>query len=294
MKKRFCIIVISLATGIIAPFSISAAHSQVIRDAWKLCDFQTQKEEKKNGIPRYLLKSISLAETGRWDSLKQANVAWPWTVTALGVGNYFKNKAEALEYVRFLKDNAITNIDVGCMQVNLYYHGNAFASLEDAIDPSTNVSYAARFLKSLYQSEKSWIKAAGFYHSKTPKHYESYKLKILKQWEEQRQFAGRKDHKVIAHQHMAKLNAYHKKKKQNALDSTYAIDHSDQIAAWRNTQGKTHNMATLAKMRRASMSAKWKKKYAHNGLNKTSINFADKRRMQLDKWRITREKPNNG
>ena len=63
MKKRFCIIVISLATVIIAPFSISAAHSQVIGDAWKLCDFQTQKEEKKNGIPRYLLKYITKKTT---------------------------------------------------------------------------------------------------------------------------------------------------------------------------------------------------------------------------------------
>jgi|MDTC01.2.fsa_nt_gb hypothetical protein len=294
VKKKFFIIVISLTTGIIASFSISAAHSQVIGDAWKLCDSQTRKEEKKNGIPRYLLKSISLAETSRWNSSKQANVAWPWTVTALGVGNYFNSKAEALEYVRFLKSNAITNIDVGCMQVNLYYHGGAFASLEDAIDPSNNVSYAARFLKSLYQSERSWTKAAGFYHSKTPKHYKSYKLKILKHWEEQRQLAGGKDLKVTTHQHMAKLNAYHTEKRQNTLDNTYAIIHNNQIAAWRNSNGKTHNMATLAKMQRAYMSAQWKKKYAHNRLNKTSINFADKRRKQLNKWRLTRERPNNG
>ena len=273
---------------IITPSLVSAAPAQVIGNAWKLCDFQTQKVEQEKGIPRYLLKSISLAETGRWDRQKRANIAWPWTVTALGVGNYFQNKAKALKYVRFLQANAITNIDVGCMQVNLHYHGKAFTSLEDAMDPATNIIYAAKYLKGLYQSARSWTKAAGFYHSKTPQHFQAYKLKVLKYWKQQHQLTGLEDRKAVNLQHMAKLNAHHKKQKQKALNSTSPKVHNYQLNAWRNNDKKSHNIATLATMRRASKSAQWREKYSHDGPDKTGQGFADKRKKQMDKWRVTR------
>ena len=294
MAKRLLVIVISLIVVIITPSLVSAAPAQVIGNAWKLCDFQTQKVEQKKGIPRYLLKSISLAETGRWDRQERANVAWPWTVTALGVGNYFQNKVKALKYVHFLQANAITNIDVGCMQVNLHYHGHAFASLEDAMDPATNVTYAAKYLKGLYQSARSWTKAAGFYHSKTPRPFQAYKLKILKYWKQQHQQAGLEDRKAVNLQHMAKLNAHHKQRKQKALNSTSTSVRSYQLNAWRNVDTRSHSMATLATMQRASKYAQWQKKYSHDRRGKTGKRFADKRRKQMDKWRVTRTSPRDG
>lgn len=294
MVKRLLVIVISLTLVIITPSLVSAAPIQVIGNAWKLCDFQTQKVEQEKGIPRYLLKSISLAETGRWDRQKQANVAWPWTVTALGVGNYFQNKVEALKHVRFLQANAITNIDVGCMQVNLHYHGDAFASLEDAMDPATNVNYAAKYLKGMYQTARSWTKAAGFYHSKTPRYFQAYKLKILKYWKQQHQLAGLEDRKAVNLQHMSKLNAHHKQRKQEALNNTSTNVHGYQLNAWRNGDKRNHSMATLATMRRASKSAQWQEKYSHDRRGKTGKSFADKRRKQMDKWRLTRTSPSNG
>jgi hypothetical protein len=294
MIKRLLVIVISLNIIIIIPSLVSAAPIQVIENEWKLCDFQTQKVEHEKGIPRYLLKSISLVETGRWNRQKQANVAWPWTVNALGVGNYFRNKVKAINYVRFLQANAITNIDVGCMQVNLHYHGDAFDSLEDAMDPATNVNYAAKYLKGLYQSARSWTKAAGFYHSKTPLHSQAYKLKILKYWKQQHQLAGREDHKDVNLQHMAILNAHHKQKKQKILNSTSASIHSYQLNAWRNRDKKGPSMETLATMRRASKSAQWQDKYPKNGRGKTGKSFAEKRRKQMDKWRVTRTSHRDG
>ena len=36
------------------------------------------------------------------------------------------------------------------MQVNLYYHGDAFDNLAEALDPAHNVAYAGTFLKKLY------------------------------------------------------------------------------------------------------------------------------------------------
>ena len=111
------------------------------------CRTVTEKAEREQGIPRHLLTAISLAETGRWSTEMQEILAWPWTVMAKGKGLYFKSKIEAIAAVHRLQKAGITNIDVGCMQISLRYHPRAFASLNEAFDPTANVAYAAKFLK---------------------------------------------------------------------------------------------------------------------------------------------------
>src|SRR5262249_7281282 len=53
------------------------------------------------------------------------------------------------------------------MQVDLYYHPDAFASLEAAFDPATNVAYAAKFLNELKAETGDWGVATQYYHSRT-------------------------------------------------------------------------------------------------------------------------------
>ncbi len=130
-------------------------------------------------IPGYLLSAISLAESGRWDELRRANVAWPWTVTSGGRGRFFNTKAEALAEVEFLMTEGVRNIDVGCMQVNMYYHGGAFESLAEALDPEANVTYGASYLKNLYSATGNWTQAAGDYHSTTPELNGPCKARVL-------------------------------------------------------------------------------------------------------------------
>ena len=288
MAKKLLATVISFTTLIITPLLVSAAPKQITGNDWIFCDFQTHKVERDMGIPTHLLKSISLAETGRWDEQKQVNFTWPWTVTALGVGNYFQSKIEAIQYVRFLKANAITNIDVGCMQINLHYHGNAFTSFEDAMDPGINVTYAAKYLKGLYQSARSWTKAAGYYHSKTPKYFQRYKLKILKYWKQQKQLERLEKREAFNLQQMANLNARFKQQKQKSQKTTSTNIPSQQLKAWRNSDKTSYNMATVAKIRRAYKATQWQEKYSSNMRDKTGKNFTDKRRRQLNKWRVTR------
>lgn len=70
------------------------------------------------------------------------------------------------------------------MQINLSYHGKAFKSIEDALDPQKNVTYAAKYLKSLYLKKgKDWLKAAMAYHSTTPHKAQRYKKKIVSAYE---------------------------------------------------------------------------------------------------------------
>ena len=146
------------------------------------CRQQTGILERKQGIPTHLLTAISLAETGRWDPERRALFAWPWTVTSQGKGRYYETKAKAISAVKSLQAAGVESIDVGCMQVNLYYHPRAFKSLEDAFNPEINIGYASHFLKSLYENTKSWQEAAAHYHSTNPGKNRGYQEKVMKLW----------------------------------------------------------------------------------------------------------------
>ncbi|CAA7611328.1 transglycosylase SLT domain-containing protein [Magnetospirillum sp. UT-4] len=147
-----------------------------------LCAAQTAENERNYGIPARLLDSISVVESGRYDRQRKETLAWPWTVTAQGEGKYFPSKHEAIAEVKRLRTKGVKNIDVGCMQVNLMYHPEAFASLDDAFDPATNVAYAARFLKGLFGATGHWVTAASYYHSQTPSLASAYRDRLMKVW----------------------------------------------------------------------------------------------------------------
>lgn len=123
-------------------------------------------------IPDNMLLAIGIQEAGRRgpDGL----TVWPWTVNAAGEGAFFRSRDEALAWVRAKRRSGIASIDVGCMQVNQKWHGDGFASLEQAFDPVANVDYSARFLRDLYRETGDWWKAAGRYHSATEEHRATY------------------------------------------------------------------------------------------------------------------------
>jgi len=147
-----------------------------------MCATEAARFEHGYDIPARLLDAISIVESGRWDEHHRASVAWPWTTNANGEGKFFPTKAEAIAEVRRLRAAGVKSIDVGCMQVNLQYHPDAFTNLDDAFDPTINVAYAARFLKGLYQATGHWPTAASYYHSQTPKLAAEYRDKLMKVW----------------------------------------------------------------------------------------------------------------
>ncbi len=150
----------------------------VVEPTPDICRAATQREEQLRTMPPNLLSAISLVESGRWDKTRRARVAWPWTVMAEGIGRYLPSKQEAIAEVRKLKAKGVRNIDVGCMQVNLHWHGDAFDSLEEAFDPRANAAYAAEFLSNLYKETRNWDTAAAYYHSRTPERAQYYGGKV--------------------------------------------------------------------------------------------------------------------
>ena len=159
-------------------FSATAQDVTVVDDGF-ICMDATTKAEQKYQIQKYLLTSISTVETGKWNNFAQQKMAWPWTINVRGKGHYYKTKEEAVKAAQNLRKRGIYNFDVGCMQINMRFHGKEFASLEDAFDPQKNVEYAAKFLKKLYERRKNWMQAATDYHSKRPAKAKIYKKKLL-------------------------------------------------------------------------------------------------------------------
>lgn len=148
-----------------------------------MCRLAVNKAEKNFGVKAGLLHTIASVESGRWNAARGERMAWPWTVHANGKGYYYKTKNEAVAAVKAMQNQGVRNIDVGCMQINLRYHGEAFSSVEEAFDPEKNAAYSAQFLKKLYRRNKQdWKKTAMQYHSKDLQKGINYKNRLEKHY----------------------------------------------------------------------------------------------------------------
>ncbi len=136
------------------------------------CIAEILRAQQRYGIPDNLLLGIGLQEAGT--SRGGRLTVWPWAVNAAGEGRLFDSREAAMAWVRERQQSGVQSIDVGCLQINLRWHPNAFASLEQGFDPAINVDYAARFLRGLYAETGDWMRAAGAYHSRTPEHAAVY------------------------------------------------------------------------------------------------------------------------
>ena len=155
-----------------------------------LCRAAIAEAERGANLPRGLLQAIGRVESGRRDPETGQFAPWPWTTNAEGEGKYFPTREAAIAHVRQLQARGVRIIDVGCMQVNLHHHANAFASLEQAFDPLINARYAARFLTELNGGRADWRQAAGHYHSQTPERAGPYREKVLAAWEQEARNSG--------------------------------------------------------------------------------------------------------
>jgi hypothetical protein len=144
-----------------------------------LCRAAIASAEQVQAIPTHLMAAIGRAESGRRDEATGATHPWPWTINAEGQGFYYNSKSEAIAAVRTMQARGVKSIDVGCMQVNLMHHPDAFPTLEQAFDPPVNTAYAARFLRLLFGKTGDWTKAVGLYHSATPELSAPYADKVM-------------------------------------------------------------------------------------------------------------------
>jgi len=138
--------------------------------------------EQAGGLPANLLVSIGMVESGRVDALTGHVAPWPWTVNADGAGQYFPDKAAAEAFVRLAESSGAGDVDVGCFQISLENHPDAFASLDAAFDPAANAAYAAQYLNQLKSQTGSWNMAIADYHSAVPDLGLPYQRRVLAAW----------------------------------------------------------------------------------------------------------------
>jgi len=194
---------IGLASSIVLSLGWGAAQAKSAPEAgWpsQVCGMVIAAAEEALDIPSQLLAAIARVESGRWLPGKQANYAWPWTVTAGGEGHYYPTKAEAIAAVIQLHAQGITNIDVGCLQVNLQYHPRAFKSLDAAFDPMENTIYAANLLKTLHNGGFDWTDAVARYHSASPSARLPYVSKVSQLWRDEHRRKALADHERLRRQ----------------------------------------------------------------------------------------------
>ncbi len=146
------------------------------------CEIAGRAAEQAAGLPTNLLLSIGLVESGRADPLSGQVTPWPWTVNVDGTGHYFDNTADAQAFVRLAEASGAGDIDVGCFQISLQHHPNAFATLPEAFNPVRNADYAAAFLTRLKAQTGSWDGAIANYHSALPALGLPYQRQVLAAW----------------------------------------------------------------------------------------------------------------
>lgn len=160
----------------------AAAQSDPLIEGAKLCTRHLPRYEREYAIPTHLLSAIASTESGRYHEGLKMKLPWPWAINAEGKGYWFDSKEQAIAAVKRLRARGIKSIDVGCMQVNLLQHPDAFASLDQAFDPEKNIGYAASFLHTLYEESNSWKTAASYYHSRTPSLGREYVGNVYSSW----------------------------------------------------------------------------------------------------------------
>lgn len=179
MMRMIAVIMLVWAFSLMPALAVEATTPvpAITADA-DLCLPLIRSVEQQQRLPTFLLQAIAHAESGRYDRASKQTKPWPWTVTSGKDSWYLNSKSEAIAQVKKLQQQGVRNIDVGCMQVNLQFHGKHFASLDEALDPHTNINYAATFLKNLRQKHRSWLQATKHYHSATPEKHFAYRKRV--------------------------------------------------------------------------------------------------------------------
>jgi hypothetical protein len=124
-----------------------------------LCERHLSSAAKAEDVPLGLLYAIAMTETGSGGRLR------PFALNIGGKPVLAKTKEEALSAFKTAREEDIALIDLGCMQINHYYHNTQFSSVSDMLDPKQNVHYAAKLLGKLKRQHGTWTEAVARYHA---------------------------------------------------------------------------------------------------------------------------------
>lgn len=162
---RLCCLILSLAA--VAP---------AMAETENLCDQAARQAAATHFVPEAVMLAITRVETGRDQGA--GLTPWPWAINMGGQGHWPESLESAVALAKGALDEGRQNMDIGCFQLNIRWHAESFASLEDMFDPARNADYAARFLSRLHDETGSWVAAVAAYHSHSPDLAEAYVARV--------------------------------------------------------------------------------------------------------------------
>ncbi|MBC2887564.1 transglycosylase SLT domain-containing protein [Ochrobactrum sp. CM-21-5] len=143
------------AVTAIAAWSSSVGTAQ----AENICEREMHRASARYDVPLGILYAVGLTETGRKNSLQ------PYAMNIEGRAEFLPSQTAAMQRFAQARAEGAKLIDLGCMQINYYYHGQEFSSVAAMLLPNLNVDYAARFLRRLRDREGNWTMAVARYHA---------------------------------------------------------------------------------------------------------------------------------
>lgn len=176
------ILALSIAVLLLLRTAGGATAQTVMADQRLACDRAAVRAERQWNLPGGLLAAIGTVESGRMDASGVHRRAWPWSINAEGWSYLAASKTDAMSTVRMLQARGIRLIDVGCFQVDLFYHPRAFASLNEAFDPEANARAASDILLLARFNAPAWEPAIAAYHSASLLRGGWYLRQVLTAW----------------------------------------------------------------------------------------------------------------
>nr|WP_236042462.1 transglycosylase SLT domain-containing protein [Roseibium aggregatum] len=143
----------------ICSFATLSGGVRAQAEVQNVCEREMISAAQKYRVPLGVLYAVGLTETGRRNSL------YPYALNIEGKSVFPPSRSAAQQDIAKARQHGKKLIDVGCMQINHYYHGSQFRSVSQMLEPRANVQYAARFLKDLRKSQGSWTMAVARYHA---------------------------------------------------------------------------------------------------------------------------------
>jgi hypothetical protein len=154
--------------ALLLPIAATAPQPEMVYK----CSTLSRMIEIEEGLPPLLLSAITFIESSDM----------PWVIGVKGASHRFNTKKGALAKIKELRAQRQKNFDIGCMQINHFFHKDKFQSDEDMLNPVRNIRFAAQLLKELKAETGSWEKAVSYYNSRDLRYSKPYATKVYQHW----------------------------------------------------------------------------------------------------------------
>jgi len=137
------------------------------------CEHAIAAAAGRAGLPEGLILAMGRVEAG-WKGRIH-----PWTLGIEGRAERYEAREDMIARLTELQAAEITNVDIGCLQINLRWHGLGRLDPSALVEPMHNAAYASAYLVALLRETGGDIdRAVGLYHTRDPRRARWYRCRV--------------------------------------------------------------------------------------------------------------------